>query len=205
MSYAMQRGLGFVNPKSLLERMDQVNDEISSLDSDVQATLKPGGSPLTSAFPFNEWNDFTNGEREAAANFELAPPRAWRWFYTDNSGAVSRLFNSEAISKRTSEFELRFIELYDKFVAANGKPALPRPSPFLVPKSPEDRDKWITYAKIAAVLGGLVAVGYFLRSVPGIHGGSSTSSSLSTMGSGARHVGRSVRSARRRLNRRRSV
>lgn len=169
MSYVFYSGLGFTMPASVLDHMDAVNDMISALDGDIQKDITGPTGVVSQGF-LGVWTDFTNAPKEIGIDMSVAPPRGWRAFYKEYSGAIDRLLDSDDIDRRTGEFELRFIELYDKFVALGGKPSIARPSPWLVPKAPppEERDKWITYLKIASILGGLVAVGYFLRSVPGL-------------------------------------
>jgi hypothetical protein len=166
-AFGAAEGLGFTMPASVLDHMDRVNDEISALDKDIQKDL---GDPhgVVGQSLLGEWTGFTNAPKEIADDLTVAPPQGWRLFYKDFSGVLDRLWDSDAINQRTGEFEWRFIEMYDKFVKAGGKPSIPRPTPGLTPLSPpkEERDKVATYLKWGLFLGGLAIAGYFLRSVP---------------------------------------
>lgn len=155
---------------SALRYMLEVNAAAEGLGQDVVIQTLPGAPPNAIGQAFlGPWNDFLNAAPNEDEEADQVPV-GWRTWFRDHSSLGARILHTDAIRKRTGEYERRLIELWEAFEKAGGKPSSPKPAVGYdaPPPSDDSPEAWADRAfKLGSVIAVVWGVGYLWRSARG--------------------------------------
>ncbi len=162
-----QAWIGDKSAYQLANYMDEVDKEVGEFDvfmRDLEHNPKPKDT-CSHGF-FGAWNQFINAQEAGVGS--TGKPDGWRAFYRDNRGLFDRWLSDDPLWAMTESYEDELIRFYDWAVSCGAKPPTKRPERAhqKPPPSETPEGQIASAVKWAVIIGGVVAAGYLLRSVP---------------------------------------